>query len=256
MPSPFKVSQRLRDDSFLSRLSTALQILYEANLNAQDCGMDLWQFAVELRTFKTAGVAVHDCRWLICQGYVVHGVEKTLAGQSSREFHVSSNLHFLSNSCFVLSDTGVPFASQVLQEQYARNAADESRKGTAKRTQLPHWDSDLRELRHGALVIKRFRSPAPNQESILKTFEEENWPKRIDDPLPPKAGQESKRRLHDTINSLNRKQVIQRIRFFGDGTGEGVCWELICCGAKSRRCRHLERIDSRVACQRANPRAS
>jgi hypothetical protein len=34
-------------------------------------------------------------------------------------------------------------------------------------------------------VVKEFKLPAPNQETILTAFQEEGWPPRIDDPLPP-----------------------------------------------------------------------
>src|SRR5947207_475841 len=34
------------------------------------------------------------------------------------------------------------------------------------------------------LLVKHFRRPAPNQYLILDVFQEENWPERIDDPLP------------------------------------------------------------------------
>jgi hypothetical protein len=50
---------------------------------------------------------------------------------------------------------------------------------------------------------------------------------RIDDPLPPQADQDPKRRLHDTINALNRKQRQRVIRFSGDGTGQGVRWAAV-----------------------------
>jgi hypothetical protein len=59
---------------------------------------------------------------------------------------------------------------------------------------------------------------------ILEVFQEEHWPPRIDDPLPPKPGIEPQRRLHDTINSLNRNQRHRLIRFFADGLGKGVRW--------------------------------
>jgi hypothetical protein len=69
--------------------------------------------------------------------------------------------------------------------------------------------------------------PAANQERVLAAFEEEGWPVHIDDPLPPSPDQDSKRRLHDTINSLNRNQKCPLIRFVGDGTGQGVRWEFV-----------------------------
>jgi hypothetical protein len=31
--------------------------------------------------------------------------------------------------------------------------------------------------------------------------------------------------LHDVINKLNRHQVNQLLRFRGDGSGRGICWE-------------------------------
>jgi len=65
------------------------------------------------------------------------------------------------------------------------------------------------------------------QEVILMAFEEEHWPPRIDDPLPVHPDLIPKRRLHDTIKSLNRNQKTCLIRFRGDGTGEGIRWELI-----------------------------
>ncbi len=67
---------------------------------------------------------------------------------------------------------------------------------------------------------------AGNQETVLAAFEEEGWPRRIDDPLPPRGALVPKYRLHFTIQCLNQGQLSQLIRFFGDGTGEGVCWEL------------------------------
>lgn len=58
-------------------------------------------------------------------------------------------------------------------------------------------------------------------------FEEEGWPPRIDDPLPPLAQLDPRRRLHDTIKALNRKQKRALLRFMGDGSGEGIRWEFI-----------------------------
>jgi hypothetical protein len=73
--------------------------------------------------------------------------------------------------------------------------------------------------------VKLFKVPAINQEAVLAAFEEEEWPPRIDDPLSPRGEQNPKRRLHDTITALNRNQKAPLIRFFGDGSGQGVRWE-------------------------------
>lgn len=92
---------------------------------------------------------------------------------------------------------------------------------------LPRWDAMRRELIVDGQIVKRFRLPAPNQEAVLLAFEEEGWPSRVFDPLPPQAGQCSKRRLHETIKALNRSRFARIIRFQGDGTGQGVLWEWV-----------------------------
>ena len=83
------------------------------------------------------------------------------------------------------------------------------------------------ELRLGETLVKKFKWRAANQEAILCAFEEEGWPPHIDDPLPPILDKDPKRRLSDAIKCLNRKQLNTLVRFSGDGTGEGVYWELI-----------------------------
>ncbi|MCG8450929.1 MAG: hypothetical protein MI725_15285 [Pirellulales bacterium] len=90
---------------------------------------------------------------------------------------------------------------------------------------LPVWDSERKELRVDGQLVKRFRTPAPNQETVISAFEEESWPARIDDPLPPAAEQNCRRRLIDTIKCLNRSQVHSLLRFRGDGTGRGILWD-------------------------------
>jgi hypothetical protein len=79
----------------------------------------------------------------------------------------------------------------------------------------------------GEKVVKEFKLPASNQATILMTFEEDGWPRRIDDPLPPALNCDPKHRLHDTIKNLNRNQKISLLRFMGDGTGRGILWEIV-----------------------------
>jgi hypothetical protein len=92
---------------------------------------------------------------------------------------------------------------------------------------LPYWDAMRRELTVDGQIVKRFRLPARNQEAVLLAFEEEGWPSRVLDPLPPQTGRCSKRRLHETIKALNRSRLARIIRFHGDGTGQGVLWEWV-----------------------------
>lgn len=90
----------------------------------------------------------------------------------------------------------------------------------------PTWDPDLRELRVGELLIKRFRQPARNQVTVLASFEELDWPRRIDDPLTGNSGVEPKRRVRDTVFALNRNHASAKILVFeADGTGTGIMWK-------------------------------
>ena len=77
----------------------------------------------------------------------------------------------------------------------------------------------------GDLIVKQYRLRSASQEAVLDAFEEEGWPCRIYDPLPPRGDACPKQRLHWTINRLNGHQENHLVRFFGDGTGEMVCWE-------------------------------
>jgi hypothetical protein len=99
--------------------------------------------------------------------------------------------------------------------------------------EVPRWDSETRTLSVGERIVKRFRVPSRNQETVLAAFEEEGWPRRIDDPLPYRTGLKAKYRLHFTIGRLNHSKREQVIRFFGDGTGEGVCWKFSDAGFNS-----------------------
>ncbi len=155
------------------------------------------------------------------------------------------DLMFPPRTCFILTDSGVSIARESCAAATAgaspssSSPAEENGRATPESTisrcatsgngkpGVPTWDTQKRELRVDAVTVKRFKWPAANQESVLAVFEEEGWPPRIDDPLPPHPDQDSKRRLSDTIKCLNRKQANHLIHFHGDGTGEGVTWELV-----------------------------
>jgi hypothetical protein len=61
----------------------------------------------------------------------------------------------------------------------------------------------------------------------LTSFQEDGWPHRIDDPIPPKPDQNQRQRLRDAISSLNKHQKCRLIRFRSDGSGQGIIWELM-----------------------------
>jgi hypothetical protein len=247
------------DPAIPSAFQAGLQLLLQAARYAEDFGRDAWAFAVELPALHAAGLTNNDLRWMVCKGFLAHALEQTTGGQQQeRTFRPAASLTFNRRSCFVLTPAGLT-AARLCCERAPRDAggwpgpndhAGRCSNGDAShRTPLgqPTWDVHRRELRVGALLVKQFKLPSPNQEMILTVFEEELWPPRIDDPLPPHQEVDPKRRLHDTIKSLNRNQKNRLIRFMGDGSGEGIRWEFITSdapaqGANGRRSKRAQPV--------------
>jgi hypothetical protein len=221
----------------------AIRRLLEAHSYAVDTGRSLWEFAVTIAELRRDGVTENELRWLACRGYIEHGVEVSAAG-NERAFDRHVSLRLSKRSAFVITPAGIAFSREFPSGVAANEAHDESdlrpieaAPDDVKQPAVgnghhrpsgdasPKWDRDRRELRVGAQVVKVFKLPSPMQETILVAFEEEHWPPRIDDPLPSHPELLPKRRLHDTIKSLNRNQKHPLIRFMGDGTGEGIRWE-------------------------------
>lgn len=214
------------------RVGEGLLFLLKAKEYADDVETDLWDFALELRELRSLGMTNSDLRWLVLKGYVEFAREQTEPGDEKRTFRKSRGLTFVRRNCFVITPAGMAAATAFAAHErppvtlrHAMVAPPESPPPQPR--VAPHWDSDLQELRINGLIVKQFKVPAPNQEMVLAAFQEENWPVRIDDPLPPQIDQDPKRRLHDTIVSLNRNHKHRLIRFMGDGSGEGVRWAVL-----------------------------
>lgn len=213
------------DDQYQSVLRTLFTTLESANA----CGRDPWDFAVEVSELTNAGVNRHLLRVMVCHNLIEHRREITESGQDKRMFEPEKDVVLSDRSCFVLSELGRSLFKQEIKEEESQKKkplqAENLTNGNGS-NQVPIWDTLRRELRLGAVVVKRFKWPASNQEQILRAFQEEGWPSQIDDPLPPDSKICPKRRLHDTIKCLNRRRVNQAIKFRGDGTGQGVLLEI------------------------------
>lgn len=224
-----------------SHLEAGLAMLLQARTYAAVLDRGKWDFAVEIRLLREAGLSNSDLRWLACQGHVEHGIEMTLPGAEGRTFVEVSSLAFAEDTCFLLTADGAAFVRRLgLGDGPAESLAERDRgqpRVLAAPDVGPRWDSERRELTLGHLLVKQFRQPAEAQELILSVFEEEGWPARIDDPLPPMLDQDPKRHLHITITNLNRHQKNHLIRFRGDGTGRGIFWERLhrCSSAAAER---------------------
>lgn len=221
------------------RVHAGLMLLLESLAYAHDVAEDLWEFSVEWPELRRLGLTSNDVRWLIRKDLAQQARETTSADDAKRNFASCKTPMLSARTCLILTEKGLRLALQTVASQANipqvsgespsfQSPLPAARDGNVLQaaSQQPVWDRLRRELRVGGRIVKEFKVPAPNQETVLDVFEEEDWPPRIDDPLPPRPDIIPQRRLHDTINSLNRNQRYRLIRFFADGLGKGVRWEL------------------------------
>lgn len=187
---------------------------------SQDCDRSGWDFAVELSDLGDDGVTHETLRWMLGKGLIEHAIEAENHQGIGRSFESRGGFKFSQRSCFVITRVGHELA-------IGGAAALAPPPDNCTACPLPVWDDQRHELRLGATIVKRFRWRASNQEAVLAAFQEEGWPPRIDDPLPPVAETDPKRRLSDAIKCLNRKQKNPLMRFSGDGTGQGILWDVV-----------------------------
>jgi hypothetical protein len=91
------------------------------------------------------------------------------------------------------------------------------------RTTLPRWNADLRELRYGSVLCRKYTRKAPEQERLLAAFEDAGWPPRI------ASDSQSSNELRQLVYTLNEglRKNDSPIEFSGDGSGHGVLWAKI-----------------------------
>jgi hypothetical protein len=165
--------------------------------------------------------------WMLFHAHVEH-FRVIPKADGGTELQPANSLHISPNSLFSLTEDGAAFAAGFLGDGPCPNESPVL--STAwdrflREDLVPHYDADGRTFRWGAHTLKHFRQPATNQELILLTAEELNWPAWFDDPLPKRSRKSTKERLHDTIKDLNRRQRPHLFHFKGDGTGTRVGWE-------------------------------
>lgn len=219
---------------FSDKLIPVLNDLLRAAQYADDTNSKIWDFAIPIQRLYEQGSNETDLRWFVRKGLVSHEREVTNEGEQGRHFRPTGDLTFTRQTCFVLTPHGIEVAITLIERKFENEIVGVQtraglRHGLIGKTicRLPRWNPEVRLLHFDGQLVKRFKWPAVNQEAILCAFQEEGWPDRIDDPLPPQRQQDSKRRLADTIKCLNRKQINSLIHFRGDGTGEGVIWEQV-----------------------------
>jgi hypothetical protein len=210
-----------------------LSALLRALEYAQSTRRPAWDFALDVEQLRATGLTDCDLRWLACKGFVKHALETSRPPGMQRTFDEEPILRLSECSSFILTQRGMLLTKRLLETIIAPAAdLDNQSLPTAPELKacgdrIPSWDRERRELRMGRILVKRFCVPAENHVKVLSAFQEEAWPAHIDDPLPPAAEIDPKRRLHSTIQCLNRNHRAPLLHFHGDGTGCGVRWELL-----------------------------
>jgi len=201
--------------------------LYLGAKLAADCGCERKEFSIFWDELSQMDLRREELKWLLLKN-VLEEIECVFDPQESDSFRANSSRLTL-GTMYMITDLGIELVEQCLSAEKVRRAEfDFAHRQTApdQSDQQPSWDIERHELRCGGKVVKKFKWRASNQETILSAFEEEGWPAHIDDPLPQAPGIDPRRRLADAIKSLNRHQKVSLVRFCGDGTGQGVLWEL------------------------------
>jgi hypothetical protein len=233
--NPQKLSRNHRSGKLSPAALAAIADLQQAHAYARQLGCDRWEFAVELEHLVARGATVSDLRFLAINGYVDHSREISRPGDPARCYEAGQNLAFDRQTCFIATEAGLKIsASSGSYEIVARPDAG-NLPTSIEPVASPRWDAIARTLTIGGQIVKCYRVPSPNQQAILAAFEEEGWPRSIDDPLPYSPGRRAKERLHATIRCLNANQANRLLRFRGDGTGERILWETVAGSASNSR---------------------
>jgi hypothetical protein len=206
-------------------IRAALALLRRARDCADDVEADPWDFGLEIGQLYAVGLTITDLRWMVARGFVAHADETSAHGAAHRSFAPSRGLTFLPTTCIILTHEG-----RVLAAAEAAAPRDDiagtNGHSAAEAVPRPHWDAARHELSLGNRMVKRFQVPAKNQEVILATFQKNDWPRSIADPLVDEFDVDPKIRLNDVVYRLNHKQHARLIRFHVTGRGNGVCWSL------------------------------
>lgn len=198
-------------------------LTYFQSLSAFSCdhGVPVEQLSVSLSEVRERGVRDSELRMLIVEGWIHHLRETTDSASPLRTFlSAGRSLNLHASSCFLHGKAILDLSCSSTDSSTGPSAMPCDSRPSNK----PSWNHASRRLVFEGIVVKQFRVPASSQEKILDAFEEEGWPRAIDDPLPPIASIDSKQRLRDTVRCLNRNRINQCIHFCTVDNGEAIQW--------------------------------
>lgn len=207
----------------------AYTVLLGTRIAAEASGVDPREMPVALAHLRRWWMSDEGLLWMLYQRHVEHVVP--CSGESDGKGPgVVATTRFGEKSAFVLVVAGEAFAWQFLTPVFLAalegSPFEEAEALLRMGSLVPRYDAEERRFTWGRHLLKQFRQPAVNQELIVLTAEELLWPAWFDDPLGRGGVGHPKKRLHDAIQDLNRRQGSYLVHFKGDGSGARVGWEL------------------------------
>lgn len=213
---------------FLALLAAYVELL-NACWEAREQNLPARDQPVSISRLRRLGISDELLLWMLFQAHIEHLTPSATGTTHDPANEVKPSVRLTAASMFALTTTGESFADMLLALSLLPADDDEFQEAWSllQLGQLvPHFDGDQRIFTWGQHLIKQFRQPSPNQETLLRSAEELLWPEWMDDPLPRKPKKNPKLLLRDTIKNLNRNQLSHFVHFKGDGTGTRVGWEL------------------------------
>ena len=198
-----------------------------ARHEARDRRKPAWTNPIGIATMRADWVPDHVLGWMLYQKHIVHLQRPMRHDMRRAADEATESVIFGDHSRFFLTGIGEAFAEEFAAGFISRCDRDFAAAWDllVMGTLLPRYDKDERVFSWGGHVLKHFGQLACNQELVLLAAEEVGWPRWFDDPLLRVRGKSPKRRLHDTIQDLNRHQTPYLVHFKGDGTGTRIGWE-------------------------------
>lgn len=207
------------DDPVLIAVATAL---LRAHQETGSANADEWERGVPFRELHRVGASEETLASLVRAGYL----QRCERGKSAKPSARSSGAVRFRGSRFLLTARGLSWARRLVDRRTAQSSGTGDEAADLAHVKLPRkpqFDRDRRILWWGGHEVMTFERPAPVQEVIVTTFDDSEWPGRIDSPLTNTRN--SKARLRDAVRRLNDAVRIKLIRFRTDGYGRGVRWE-------------------------------
>lgn len=185
-----------------------LEFLWLATTVCQGDRSGRWSSSTSVTQLIAAGMAEKTIEEWVDSGRFRHAVETTGGLATRRTFDTRLAQPIGPRSHVLLTDKG---------KDHVR-----SRLGSKTKIDHPQGDGGPRWSRAegvlfvGKVIVKKFRHPGENQYLILDAFEEEGWPREIDNPIAAGNGVDERTRLKEAVHSLNRNQLASLVKF-------GIC---------------------------------